>query len=94
MADSSSAQDSLDALVKSITDSIQSVSAPEQAISQQTESVLKATTDAATELVKNNAYSAEPAQENLKMQKAMIERTIDAITSLPLSAGGTSGGDA
>jgi len=94
MADSSSAQDSLDALVKSITDSIQSVSATEQAISQQTESVLKATTDAVTELVKNNAYSAELAQENLKMQKAMIERTIDAINSLPLSAGGTSGGDA
>ena len=85
MADSSSAKDGLDALVKSITDSIQSVGATEQAVHQQTQTVLQATTQAVTDLVKNNAYSPALAEENLKMHKAVIERTIDIINGLPLT---------
>lgn len=85
MADSGGAKEGLDELVKGIIGSIQSVGATEQAIHKQTESALQATTTAITDLVKNNAYSPELAQENLKMQKAMIERTIDIINALPMT---------
>lgn len=93
-----SEKDGLDALVKSIVDSIQLVGATEQAIHEQTQSALKATTQAVTDLVKNNAYSPELAKENLNLQKAVIDQTIKTINALPTalmgasSASGKSGG--
>jgi hypothetical protein len=85
MTDSSSAKEGLDELVKGIIGSIQSVSATEQAVHKQTLGALEASTQVITELVKNNAYSPELAQETLKMQKAMIDRTIEAIKTLPMT---------
>lgn len=83
MADNAdTAKAGLEALVKSIVGSIETTSATEQAIHQQTQTVMGATTRAITELVKNNSYSPDLAQENLKLQKAMIERTIDAINAI------------
>jgi len=93
MADGGSAKEGLDELVKSIIGSIQSTATTEQAIHQQTQTALQATTQAVTDLVKNNAYSPELAQENLKMQKAMIERTIEVINNLPLTMHGTASTD-
>jgi hypothetical protein len=101
MADSGGAKDGLDELVKSIIGSIQSVGATEQAIHQQTQTVLQATTQAVTDLVKNNAYSPELATENLNLQKAMINQTIEIINGLPTNlmdapskSNGKSGGKA
>jgi hypothetical protein len=97
MAESGNAKDGLDALVKSIIGSIQSVGATEQAIHQQTQTVLQATTQAVTDLVKNNTYSPELATESLKMQKAMINQTIEIINGLPtdlMGAPSKSGGKA
>lgn len=83
MADSGGAKNGLDELVKSIVGSIQSVGATEQAIHQQTQTALQATTQAVADLVKNNAYSPKMATESLKMQKAMIDQTIEIINALP-----------
>lgn len=100
MAESSSETEALDALVQSIVNSIEAVGATEQAIQQQTQAALQATTQAVTDLVKNNSYSPALAEENLNMQKAMIEKTIAIINSLPLtmndtaSDGDDSGSDA
>lgn len=85
MADANSAKEGLDELVKSIIGSIRSISATEQAVHNQTLVALEAATQTITDLVKNNAYSPELAQETLKMQKAMIDRTIEAIKALPMT---------
>ena len=93
MADSSStAKAGLDALVNAIVNSIEATGATEQAIHQQTQTVLGATTQAIETLVKNNSYSPDLAQENLKLQKTMIERTIAAINALAPPSGGNGGG--
>jgi len=99
MADTGDAKKALEALVQSISDSIQSTATTELDIHKQTQTALTATTQAVTDLVKNNAYSPELAQENLKMHKAMIDHTVDVIKNLPLtmqstaSKDSTSGGD-
>jgi hypothetical protein len=89
MTDSAGAKEGLDELVKAIIGSIQSVSATEQAVHTQTQTVLQATTQAVTQLVKSNAYAPELAEENLKMQKAMIEKTIAVINALPTTIPGS-----
>lgn len=95
MADDDSAKNGLDELVKAITGSITAVAQTEQAISEQTQQYLKATTLAVTDLVKANAFSPEIAQENLKLQKAMIDSTIKAINALtpPTMPGDTTKSD-
>lgn len=81
MADTPPSKD-LEALVSGITDSITSVGATEQAIHKQIEAALAASTTVLADLLKDNAYPAELAQENLKIQKAVIQQTIDAINNL------------
>lgn len=78
----------LDALVKSIVGSIETTGATEAAIHTQIQTTLGATTKAVEDLVKTNAYSPELAQENLKMQKAVIDSTITAIENLNAGANG------
>lgn len=93
MADTGDAKKALEALVQSISDSIQSAATTELDIHKQTQTVLTATTQAVTDLVKNNAYSPALAQENLKMHKAMIDHTVDVIKNLPLTMQSTASKD-
>ena len=81
MADAASSKD-LEALTTGIVDSIKSIGATEQAIHKQIQAALAASTTVLADLVKDNAYPAELAQENLKIQKAVIQQTIDAINNL------------
>jgi len=81
MADSPS-KPGVDDLVNSIVGSIQMTSAIEQAVQKQIQSALDAAGLATSNLIKNNVPSPELAQENLKLQKAVIDRTITAIKAL------------
>lgn len=81
MADAASSKD-LEALTSGIIASIKSVGETEQAIHKQIQAALSASTTVLADLVKDSAYPAELAQENLKIQKAVIQQTIDAIGNL------------
>ena len=81
MADKASSKD-LEALVSGITDSIKGVGATEQAIQKQIQAALAASTTLLADLVKDNTYPVDLSQENLKIQKAVIQQTIDAINNL------------
>jgi len=72
----------MDDLVNSIVGSIQMTSAIEQAVQKQIQSALDAAGLATSNLIKNNVPSPELAQENLKLQKAVIDKTIAAIQAL------------
>ena len=76
----------MDALVASLVDSLKAQSATEQAIHNQLQSVMGATTQTVTDLVKTNVLSPDLAQENLKMQKAVINSTLSAIETLSAQA--------
>jgi len=98
MADSGSgsggdAKSGLDDLVKSVVGSIQMTSAIEQAVQKQLEGALTAASTVTSDLITNNVMSPELAQENLKMQKAVIEQTIAAIQALGPNNGTKSGSD-
>lgn len=82
MADGDEAKAGLEALAKSITTSIEGVSATEQAIQQQIQSFIAASTKTLSDLVANNIYSPELAQETLKIQQAVTEQTLKAIQAL------------
>lgn len=82
MADGDEAKAGLEALAKSITTSIEGVSATEQAIQQQIQSFVAASSKTITDLVATNVYSPELAQETLKIQQTMTEQTIAAIKAL------------
>lgn len=90
MADGDEAKAGLAALAKSMTASIEGVSATEQAIQQQIQSFVAASTKTITDLVATNVYSPELAQETLKIQQAVTEQTIQAIKALtpPKTPGG------
>lgn len=87
------ADNGLDDLVKSVVASTQMTTAIEQAVQKNLQSALTAAGDVTADLIKNNVPSPELAQENLKMQKAVIERTIAAINALgpQKDKGGSSG---
>lgn len=83
------AKQGLDALAKSIVDSLEATAATEQAVQKQIQSVLGSTSATLNDLVKNNTYTPEQAQEHSKLQKAIIARTISAIEALnPPTLGG------
>lgn len=82
MADGDEAKAGLAALATSMTDSIVALSATEQAIQKQIQSFVQTSTQTINDLVTNNVYSPELAQETLKIQQAMTERTIAAIQAL------------
>lgn len=91
MADSS-AKSGLDDLVKSIVGSIQMTSAIEQAVQKQLEGALTAASSVTADLIKTNVTSPDLASENLKLQKAVIDKTIAAINALgPKDGSGSSG---
>ncbi len=80
--DSKGAKSGLDDLVASVVGSMQMTSAIEQAVQKNLESALSAAGTATADLIKNNVQSPELAQENLKLQKAVIDKTIAAIKAL------------
>ncbi|HEY9080989.1 hypothetical protein [Magnetovibrio sp.] len=80
--DDSSAKAGLDELVNSVVDSIKMTSAVEDAVGKLQVSTLDTASTVTDELIKNNVSSPELAQENLKLQKAIIEKTIAAIHAL------------
>ena len=79
---SKSAKDGLDDLVTSVVGSMQMTSAIEQAVQKNLESALSAAGTATANLIKSNVPNPELAQENLKLQKAVIDKTITAIKAL------------
>lgn len=81
MADSPS-KPGVDDLINSIVSSIQMTNAIEQAVQKQIQSALDAAGLATSNLIKNNVPSPELAQENLKLQKAVIDKTIATIQAL------------
>lgn len=81
MADTPS-KPGLDDLVNSIVGSIQMTSAIEQAVQKFMTQALDAAGPVTTNLIKTNVPNPELAQENLKLQKAVIEKTIAAIQAL------------
>jgi len=78
----SGAKSGLSDLVNSIDSSIKMTSAIEQAVQKNLESALDAAGTVTADLIKNNVSSPELAQENLKLQKAVIDKTIAAIQAL------------
>lgn len=81
MADDA-AKSGLDELVAGITNSIKSVSSVEQAIHKELEASVTASEPVITNLIKTNVPSPDLAEENLKVQKAVIESTVSAIKAI------------
>lgn len=88
-----SAKAAMDDLVNSIVGSIQMTSAIQQAVQKQLEGALDAAATVTADLVKSNVSSPELAQENLKIQKAVIDKTIAAIEALGPKTTPSSGSD-
>jgi len=90
MADSGG-KSGLDDLVTSVVGSIQMTSAVEQAVQKLIVGALASAETVTSDLIKNNVSSPELAQENLKIQKAVIDRTVAAIQALGPKTDDTSG---
>jgi len=72
----------LDDLVNAIVGSITMTRAIEQAVQKQIEAAMEAAQTVTTDLITKTVSSPDLAQENLKIQKAIIDKTIAAIHAL------------
>jgi len=81
MADSSGKK-GLDDLVNSVVDSITMTSSVQEAVGKLQVDALTAASTVTSDLIKNNVSSPDLAAENLKIQKAVTEKTIAAIQAL------------
>lgn len=81
MADET-AKPGMDDLVNSIVGSIQMTSAIQTAVQKQIEGALTAAATVTADLIKTNVSNPQLAEENLKIQKAVIDLTITSIKAL------------
>lgn len=92
MADET-AKPGMDDLVNSIVGSIQMTSAIQTAVQNQIEGALNAAATVTADLIKTNVSDPQLAQENLKIQKAVIDLTLTSIKALGPKSTPSSGSD-
>jgi DNA-binding transcriptional regulator YbjK len=92
MADET-AKPGMDDLVNSIVESIQMTSAIQTAVQKQIEGALTAAATVTADLIKTNVSHPQLAEENLKIQKAVIDLTITSIKALAAKSTSSSGSD-
>jgi DNA-binding transcriptional regulator YbjK len=92
MADKT-AKPGMDDLVNSIIGSIQMTSAIQTAVQNQIEGALTAAAAVTADLIKTNVSNSQLAEENLKIQKAVIDLTITSIKALAPKSTPPSGSD-
>lgn len=92
MADET-AKPGMDDLVNSIVGSIQMTSAIQTAVQKQIEGALTEAATVTADLIKTNVSNPQLAEENLKIQKAVIDLTITSIKALATKSTPPSGSD-